>query len=247
MTDVSGTDGNTYGYFMRVQRIEEYADKIRALGLVEDYTKILCVAHRGTNKDPNPHYHLIIETQVKDKAFWKRMTKIFNKGKGNSNASHVPWDGKIDACSYMFHEDDDDANIVLSKGFTDSDILRMKQVNSEVKARINDAANGSYTDKQLAKHKKTVWDVIMEVRMLMPSFEDGYGNTRFRGRMNIAGDTELPEETAYAILIEVLEKYKIRTAEHELKRWLDTILRIDPCADAMKKNILSRYKERNAS
>lgn len=231
---------------MRIQQIDGYKSLIEGLASVEDYTKVLCVAHKGTSDDPNPHYHLVIETNVKDKAFWKRMTHLFNKGKGNEHASHKPWDGKLEACSYMFHEEDDNANIIISKGFSDDNILSIKALNKEVKERIDNAKRGSHTEKQLAKHKKTIWDVIEEVRTAMPKnvlqlrFEE---RIVFEGRMTVSGEREYPEETAYSILIETLEKYKIRANEHELKRWLDTILRIDPCFNLVKKNILSRYRD----
>lgn len=246
--DVRRTSEYSIGYFVRIQQLEGYDDKIRALREYADYTRVLCIAHKGDQRDPNPHYHIVIETNVREKAFWKRIVKTFNKDKGNGHASHKPWDGSISACSYMFHEDDDNANIVVCKGFSDDDIARMKQANAEVKERVRDAHNGSHTEKQLAKHKKTMWDVITEVRTAMPTREDAFtGNRYFIGKMTLAGDMEYPEDTAYNLLIEVLERYKIRSAEHEIKRWLDTILRIDPCFNVVKKNILSRYRERDAT
>lgn len=231
---------------MRIQQIDGYESLIKGLADVEDYTKVLCIAHKGTSDDPNPHYHLVIETIVKEKAFWKRMMAKFTKGKGNKHASHKLWDGKLEACSYMFHEDDDNANVIVSKGFSVDDISSIKLLNKEVKQRIEDAKSGSHTEKQLAKHKKTIWDVIEEVRTLMPKsvlqlqFEE---RVVFEGRMTMSGEREYPEETAYSILIDILEKYKVRANEHELKRWLDTILRIDPCFNHVKKNILSRYRQ----
>lgn len=243
MDDVRRTPEYSIGYFVRIQQLEGYDDKIRSMGSYADYTRILCIAHKGDDKDPNPHYHIVIETNVRDKAFWKRIVKSFTSGKGNGHAAHKPWDGSINACSYMFHEDNENANIILNKGFSDDDIRRMKENNAEVQTRMQDAANGSHTEKQLAKHKKTIWDVIEEVRSSMPYYIDIAGNKRFRGMVNIAGDTEYPEETAYNLLIEVLERYKIRSSDHELKRWLDTILRIDPSFNVVKKNILSRYRD----
>lgn len=244
MTDVERPREYSIGYFVRIQRIEEYDDKIRTLGDYADYTRILCLAHKGDADDPNAHYHLVIETNVREKAFWKRIVKLFNAGKGNGNASHKPWDGSINACSYMFHEEDDDATVFYNKGFTEDDIRRMKENNANVKERMRDAKQGSHTEKQLAKHKKTIWDVVNEVRTAMPTREDAFtGNVYFIGKMMKSGEMEYPEETAYNILIATLEKYKIRATDYELKRWLDTILRIDPCFNVVKKNILSKYRD----
>jgi len=249
---MSDVQPNSYsgGYFVRIFEAPTYLDKVRSLADQEDYTRVLCIRHEADATDPHPHYHIILETTVRDKAFWKRMTKLFDQAKGNGNAAHKVWDGKLEACAYMFHEDNDNANIIVNKGFSEADILAMKALNKEVKQRMVDAKSGSHTEKQLAKHKKTIWDVVEEVREAMPkraikfNFEE---RITFVGRMGVDGTSEYPEETAYALLISTLEKYKIRTNENEIKRWLDTILRIDPAFNYVKKNILSRYRHQDAS
>lgn len=244
MNDEQSVEHTVYsrGYFVRIKDYPTYIDKVRALRDQGDYTRVLSISHDADPEFPHPHYHIVIETEVKEKAFWKRMMKLFDQGKGNGHGAHTIWDGKIQACSYMFHENAN-ANIIVQKGFTDDDIARMRTVNANVQQRIKDAKNGSHTEKQLAKHKKTIWDIVEEVRSQMRVYTDPTGVHRFMGDMKLSGDMEYPEETAYRKLIDVLEKYKIRSAEHELKRWLDTILRIDPSFDLVKKNILSRYRD----
>lgn len=62
------------GFCVRVQAIDGYASKILSLVLVKDYESIVSMKHVGKTKS-NPHYHLVIKTQVKDQAFRVRMKK----------------------------------------------------------------------------------------------------------------------------------------------------------------------------
>lgn len=127
------------GYFVRIVQKEGYVALIKGLGEVSDYTKILCVLHKGDKADPHEHYHISIATECKEKAFRKRMTGIFDKGKGNGHMSIKKWDGRIQANSYMFHEDGANANIIVSKGYSQEDISSFVKENAEVQKLVDNA------------------------------------------------------------------------------------------------------------
>lgn len=128
------------GWFVRIDERESYHERIMQLHnpsiTFPEYTKILCVKHNGGTNE-NPHYHLVIETQVKDKAFRKRMVTRFDKGKGNGHMSIKPWDGNEEALSYMFHEPQ--APIILNKGHTDADITRYINMNAKIQTLVTEA------------------------------------------------------------------------------------------------------------
>jgi len=98
-----------------------------------DYIKVLCLRHKGDNKE-NEHFHLVVYTQVKPKAFRARMVGVYDKGKGNGHMSIKPFDGNEDALAYMFHEEG--APIVLNKGFAETDIERFRERNLRVQEEV---------------------------------------------------------------------------------------------------------------
>lgn len=121
------------GYCMRLDDMGEYEERVKLLDVVLDYNKILCVRHTGDKKENN-HFHLVIYTQVKKKAFRARMVLRFDKGKGNAHMSIKDFDGNEDALSYLFHEEG--APIVLNKGFTPDDIQRFRDRNQKVQEEV---------------------------------------------------------------------------------------------------------------
>lgn len=140
------------GYFIRIQQLESYDVKLKSLVICNDYEKILCVKHQGDKSD-NPHYHLTIKTTVKPKAFRARMVGIFDQGKGNGHMSIKPWDGKQEANSYMFHEEDDskpgymfhdedDSNReperkeFINKGYEQSEVAALRALNKTIKEKV---------------------------------------------------------------------------------------------------------------
>lgn len=131
------------GYFIRIQQLDGYEEKIQSLKLVKDYTKILCVRHQGDTKE-NPHYHMTVAISVAPKAFRARMVKLFDKDKGNGHMSIKPWDGKIECNSYMFHEGDPLAPLkeikkkilALAVGYADQEIEEIRKKNVEIKEKV---------------------------------------------------------------------------------------------------------------
>lgn len=128
---------NAHGFCLRVDARDGYQDKIRSLALCLDYKSLVGVRHTGASGE-NPHYHVVIQTQVKDQAFRVRMKKIFDQGKGNGHMSIKPWDGCSDAVSYLFHEDPDTA-LVIQHNVSDETIAQAKVRNEQVKKDVEKA------------------------------------------------------------------------------------------------------------
>lgn len=128
--------------------------------------------------------------------------------------------------------------VMYNKGFTQEFIEEQhgKSFKKEVK---------TIEEKKKEKKKINHWDIIEEVRSLIPRNPlgvcDDNGDVLWIGALNVIGERMTVPETAYKILIEVLEKHKIRTAEYELRRWLDSILRCSSSFDNVRRSILSRY------
>lgn len=125
------------GYCVRVQAFDGYADKIKQLAFVTDYQSIVAIGHRGGTGE-NPHYHLVVRTLVKDQAFRVRMKKVFDSGKGNAHMSIKPWDGALEAISYLFHEEPD-GELLLRHNVPKETIDKARELNKSVKQKVEQA------------------------------------------------------------------------------------------------------------
>lgn len=125
---------DVHGFCIRIDALDGYADRIRSLTYVSDYTSIVGSAHKGGSGE-NPHYHLVIRTRVKEQAFRVRMKKIFNLGKGNGHMSIKPWDGCNDAISYLFHEDPD-APLLIQHNVSDETVSEARKRNEQVQRDV---------------------------------------------------------------------------------------------------------------
>lgn len=125
---------DTHGYCVRVDALDGYSDKLPMLRACEDYKSIIAVKHMG-NKGENPHFHLVVRTQVASQAFRVRMRKIFDQGKGNGHMSIKPWDGNNDAISYLFHEDEN-TTILVQHNISDETVTQAKERNRAVTAMV---------------------------------------------------------------------------------------------------------------
>lgn len=122
------------GYCIRVDAIEGYLEKIKALEYVTDYQSIISVKHMGKEKT-NPHYHLVIKTNVKQQTLRVRMKKVFSEGKGNGHLSVKVWDGDDKAVSYLFHEDLQ-APLVVRKCISDEYLEKAKQQCERIQCKV---------------------------------------------------------------------------------------------------------------
>jgi len=125
------------GFCVRVQALEGYAEKITLLQAINDYKSIVAMRHKGSSGE-NPHYHLVIRTDVKQQAFRVRMKKVFDLGSGNEHMSIKNWDGNIDAISYLFHEDPNGTPHLVFNVPTDT-IEKARQRNLEVSKKVDEA------------------------------------------------------------------------------------------------------------
>jgi len=146
---------NFDGYCVRVQALEDYKHRVENLAVNPDYQAIIAVKHFGT-KGENEHYHIVIKTSVRDQAFRVRMKKVFDKAKGNEHMSIKPWDGNIDAISYLFHEDEK-AEIIARHNVTDETITKARERNREVQKKIEKAkSRASWTiEEELLENYRT--------------------------------------------------------------------------------------------
>ena len=125
------------GFFVRLDSREGYLQKIQMLIAVDDYVSIIGVKHNGISGE-NPHYHMIIQTTIKQDALRKRFKQIFTEGKGNGHMSIKVWDGNIDAIAYMFHEDES-AELIVRKNIDNELIETARKRNADVKDKVAQA------------------------------------------------------------------------------------------------------------
>lgn len=146
------------GFCVRVQALEGYAEKIMTLPLSKDYDAIVAMRHKGASGE-NPHYHLVIRTNVKQQAFRVRMKKIFDLASGNEHMSIKNWDGQIKAISYLFHEDPNGTPNLTHNVPADT-IEKARQLNREIQKEVT-----------VAKEKAS-WKIeeeLMKIYMAQPS------------------------------------------------------------------------------
>lgn len=125
---------DSVGYCVRVDAIDGYREKMILLPAVKDYRSIVAVKHMGRTGE-NPHFHLVLQTDVASQAFRVRMRKVFDQGKGNGHMSIKAWDGNHDAISYLFHEDEN-TELILQHNVSDETITKCKERNRDVQALV---------------------------------------------------------------------------------------------------------------
>lgn len=126
------------GFWMRLQALEGYGDRVRAMVYSDDYEGLCAVRHSGKTTKENPHYHLVIKCKLELQTFRKRMKKLFPDGKGNSHMSIVNWDGNNKVYSYCFHEDPDQ-ELIARKGITDEFLAEMRVQNLLIQEEVKKA------------------------------------------------------------------------------------------------------------
>jgi len=118
-------------WFLRIRLphavIEEHVKKLIWI----DTKRMLCMFHNADQDDPNEHCHIVMEldNNLQKQAFDLRVRKVFPDAVGALYSSK-PWDGKDEACSYLFH--DVVHKLCYNKGFSDEDIARFKMLNDNV-------------------------------------------------------------------------------------------------------------------
>lgn len=156
-------------WFVRVTAPMEFLkSKVTGLiGALEAPIKLLAVYHEGDSKE-NPHCHFVVlyQKEVQKQSIDVKYKKHF--GVSGNQYSSKPWDGRDEACAYMFHESDDISRILANKGFTDEDIERFKEMNrvSQKVQEINkEKASGRVVNKiiAIANESWTKHDILNEM------------------------------------------------------------------------------------
>jgi len=107
-----------------INRVQEWIDLKQAL-----------VATHVGDRNEGEHIHLVIvlSSNLQKQSFDARLKAIYGV-KGNANYSSKPWDGDDRVCSYLFH--DPQVEIILNKGYTESDMERFRKLNDDVQKVI---------------------------------------------------------------------------------------------------------------
>jgi len=101
-----------------------------------DVINILAVTHVG-EKTEKEHMHFVVElsSQLQKQSVLARVKAIYGVS-GNEQLSAKSWDGNSDACSYLFH--DPDAQVILNKGFTESQLQQFRARNADVQKIVEE-------------------------------------------------------------------------------------------------------------
>lgn len=126
------SDRSNY-WFVRSDGPESFLrQKCGELATQMDVKAVLAVYHEGDSKE-NPHMHAVVElsSEPQKQSFDVRIKKLFEITK-KSNYSTKIWDGIRDAgaASYMFHEEQ--ASILVNKGWTVEELATAKAANAAV-------------------------------------------------------------------------------------------------------------------
>lgn len=156
-------------WFVRVDSPHEHIrNKMKEILGWIGIVKLLAVLHNGEKGD-NPHVHFVMELkeELQKQSLDVRIKKLFGVS-GRGSYSSKPWDGGDGACSYMFHESDDMDNIVTSKGFTETDVKKFKELNKktqEVIAINKEKASGRVVERilSIAQPEWTRLDIGYEI------------------------------------------------------------------------------------
>ena len=110
-------------------------EKVAQLAWV-DVVRILVVTHVG-EKTEKEHCHFCVDlsSRLNNKKKIARVKSIYGVS-GNEQLSAKSWDGNSDACSYLFS--DSSPEILLNKGFTESEISQFISRNAQVQVIVQE-------------------------------------------------------------------------------------------------------------
>jgi len=151
-------------WFVRITRSHEFCStKLPAvLGWI-DVSRVLAVAHKG-EKTEKEHMHmaLVMKSDLQKQSMDVRLKKLFEV-QGHEYSSK-PWDGKDEACAYMFHEVG--APILAQLNYSVEDITRYKTINESVQAVVkinNERASFKLVDCLIQEFKDNPDVTMMQI------------------------------------------------------------------------------------
>lgn len=125
---------------IRVQDVGQVRGVLPSIPLNEWCESMVAIDHVGKG-GTNPHFHIVGRfIGAKVESVRQRLRRVLAAGqettaRGNGFCSIKPWDGSIDAISYLFHEDDD-APLLIQFNVPDSLIVQARARNIEIKAQV---------------------------------------------------------------------------------------------------------------
>lgn len=151
-------------YVLRLQALDGYQAKFETV-FGDRFSRVLCVHHTGRKGD-NPHYHFCITTDYKRQALRAYLKGHFDLAKGNRHLSLKEWDGRDEACSYLFHEGTTE---LMCRGFSDAQLTSFKEKNTEVQAKmvrpnmVVDCAVEILVQKTGSPSKRDIFNVLFDI------------------------------------------------------------------------------------
>jgi len=124
-----------YNYAIRIQALDGYDNIIQTFFRGENFTSTIRVHHTGKNRN-NPHYHLLVVTDLTQKQLRYQINKELTKAKGNKHISIKNWDGKVRAVAYLFHEDTS-PDMIHGPKFPDDFIDEAMKMNEMIKIEMD--------------------------------------------------------------------------------------------------------------
>lgn len=178
-------------WFARLDGPQDFLrQKCKTLAEALDVVSCLGTFHTG-KKDENPHCHIVIQLNAnpQKQTFALRLKNLFSVEKRTQYALDV-WDGNraLGAVSYLFHEEN--AEILVNKGFTDEDIEAAKHANACVQRVIainKEKASVKFIDRAIehyAGSTPTKYE-LLEYMMTLCKAGDLYWPGTFRAKQMI--------------------------------------------------------------
>lgn len=161
-------------WFIRVDGPMEFLkEKIKLVKMWLDLETIGIGYHLGSKKD-NPHCHMVIKMkkEIQQQSMVVRIKTLFDV-KSKSQYSCVPWDGKLQCYSYLFHEGETDVDLTKTE-LSESEMTEVKtmvKVYKEIVVEAKQKASHKIVDHMLEYIKQrheylSKWQIGMEMMHL---------------------------------------------------------------------------------
>lgn len=122
--------------------------------------------------------------------------------------------------------------IKFYKGFT---IDQIADLHSQ--SYIPDKKRSTHNERTLKKANKCHWDLVEEMKSLIEV--ESYIKADLFGSLITAWRPRSYDQV-YQIMIQTLDKHKLRSSPHDLERWFCTLVRDDE-SNSLKRNILAKF------
>lgn len=166
-------------WFARIDGVKEFLqEKLEQFVRDEDNQCVAIVGayHEGKNKE-NPHCHIVVEMskETQKQSFALKLKTLFSITKKTQYALDV-WDGVKEkgAVSYLFHEEN--APVLVKKGFTDEEIRKAQDIAVSVNKVVADAkekASHKLVEKAYEYMKDREWNRVTCLAYMLRTIKEG--------------------------------------------------------------------------